>query len=151
MSAFTNDLFEGEELPPLEREIDTQQLVRFAGAANDYAPPHWDHLYMVERGFDGVIVHGWLTASVMLQVVTRWLPAESLDIKRYSVRYLQPSRPGRATYGGRVVRRYEEGEQCLVDLELWADSVEKVRLASGTITVSVCGGTQPSETPAPPR
>ena len=151
MSAFANDLREGEELPPLEREIDTQQLVRFAGAANDYAPPHWDHLYMVERGFEGVIVHGWLTASVMLQVVTRWLPAESLDIKRYSVRYLQPSRPGRATYGGRVVRRYEEDHQSLLDLELWAVSAEKVRLASGTITVSVCAWPQPSETPVPPR
>jgi len=135
VSASTRDLREGQELPPLEREIDTQQLIRFAGAANDFAPPHWDHLYMVERGFPGVIVHGWLTMSVMLQVVTRWLPAERLDIRRYSVRYLQPSRPGRATYGGRVVRLHEDGEQRLVDLELWVLSAEKTRLASGTVTI----------------
>jgi len=128
-------LREGQELPPLEREITPQQLIRFAGAAEDYSPPHWDHLYMVERGFPGVIVHGWLTVSVMLQAVAAWIPGEIAEIEAYGVRYLQPSRPGRARYGGRVVRKLMEGGQRRIDLEIWAAEPGGARLATGTVTL----------------
>ncbi len=36
-----SDVQEGMQLPVLETEIDRLQLIKFAGAVDDYAAPHW--------------------------------------------------------------------------------------------------------------
>jgi len=126
----------GDELPVVERTIDAQQLIRFAGAANDYSRPHWDHAYMVEQGFPGVIVHGWLTVSVMFQAVTAWIPLETADFRRFQVRYLQPNLPGRAFYRGRVTGKSVQDASRLLELEVWAETAAGVRLAVSHVTLS---------------
>jgi len=131
-----SDVQEGMQLPGLEREIDRLQLIKFAGAVDDYAAPHWDHLYMVQNGFSGVIVHGWLTFSVMCQAVSRWIPPELADFKSFAVRYLKPNMPGMAHYGGRVTRKTEQESQRRVELEIWADSEDGTRLAVGQVVLS---------------
>jgi acyl dehydratase len=131
-----NDVQEGMQLPRTERTIDRVQLVKFAGAVDDYAAPHWDHLYMVQNGFSGVIVHGWLTFSVMCQAVSRWIPLELVDFKSFAVRYLKPNMPGVAHYGGQVTRKAEQGSQRQVEIEIWADSEDGTRLAVGQVVLS---------------
>jgi acyl dehydratase len=131
-----NDVQEGMQLPRIERTIDRVQLVKFAGAVDDYAAPHWDHLYMVQNGFSGVIVHGWLTFSVMCQAVSRWIPLELVDFKGFAVRYLKPNMPGVAHYGGQVTRKAEQGSQRQVEIEIWADSADGTRLAVGQVVLS---------------
>jgi acyl dehydratase len=130
-----DDLATGMLMPVLHREIDRQQLIRFAGAVDDYAEPHWDHLYMVQRGFPGVIVHGWLTFAVMCQVVSAWIPLELADLTRFSVRYFKPNLPGPASYGGRVVAKTVLPDSREAELEIWADAPDGSRLASGKVTL----------------
>jgi acyl dehydratase len=122
-------------LPVQLRDIDRQQLIRFAGAVDDYAEPHWDHLYMVQRGFPGVIVHGWLSFAVMCQVVSAWIPLELADLTCFSVRYHKPNMPGSASYGGRVVAKSVSAEGREAELEIWADAPDGSRLASGKVTL----------------
>jgi acyl dehydratase len=131
-----DDVQEGMQLPRMGRTIDRVQLVKFAGAVDDYAAPHWDHLYMVQNGFSGVIVHGWLTFSVMCQAVSRWIPLELVDFKSFAVRYLKPNMPGVAHYGGQVTRKAEQGSQRHVEIEIWADSEDGTRLAVGQVVLS---------------
>ena len=69
----------GDNVPLFERVVDTEQLVRYAGASGDFSRQHWDHEYMVNQGFPGVIVHGWLTFAIMCEAVARWIPPESCD------------------------------------------------------------------------
>jgi acyl dehydratase len=130
------DVQEGLELPPMQETIDRLQLIKFAGAVDDYAAPHWDHLYMVENGFSGVIVHGWLTFSVMCQAVSRWIPLELVDFESFAVRYLKPNMPGAALYGGKVIRKAEIGPRREAELEIWADSADGTRLAVGQVVLS---------------
>jgi acyl dehydratase len=115
--------------------IDRQQLIRFAGAVDDYAEPHWDHLYMVERGFPGVIVHGWLTFAVMCQAVSAWIPLELADLRGFSVRYLKPNMPGLAIYGGRVNSTSQAAGERVAELEIWADAPDGTRLAVGQVSL----------------
>jgi acyl dehydratase len=130
-----DELAPGMLLPVLSRDIDRQQLIKFAGAVDDYAPPHWDHLYMVERGFPGVIVHGWLTFAVMSQAVSAWISLELADLTRFSVRYLKPNMPGQASYGGRVAAKNQSTDYREAELEIWADSPDGIRLAEGKVTL----------------
>lgn len=131
-----DDLEEGMELPRMDRTIDRLQLIKFAGAVDDYAAPHWDHLYMVQNGFAGVMVHGWLTFSVMCQAVSRWIPLELIDFKSFAVRYLKPNMPGIAQYGGKVTRKSEHGSHREAELDIWADSPDGTRLAVGQVVLS---------------
>jgi acyl dehydratase len=131
-----DDLEEGMELPRMDRTIERLQLIKFAGAVDDYAAPHWDHLYMVQNGFSGVIVHGWLTFSVMCQAVSRWIPTELVDFKSFAVRYLKPNMPGVSHYGAKVTRKSEQGSHREVELDIWADSPDGTRLAVGQVVLS---------------
>jgi acyl dehydratase len=97
----------GMRAPEQRFEVDTLTLVKYCGAADDYARQHWDHLYMTEIGFDGVVGHGWLTFAYMCRVVTDWVPLEVADIRGYAVRYHRPTLPGVLRCGAEVVGKNE--------------------------------------------
>lgn len=120
----------GMQAPEQRFELDTLTLVKYCGAADDYARQHWDQLYMTKMGFEGVVGHGWLTFAYMCRIVTDWVPLEVADIKSYAVRYHRPTLPGVLICGAEIVGKNEAaGKRCL-ELKLWA------RDAAGEIIAS---------------
>ncbi|MEV6624054.1 MaoC family dehydratase [Amycolatopsis sp. NPDC051106] len=79
----------GDELPALEVRITRDQLVRYAGAALDFNPIHWNEQFAKEVGLPDVIAHGMLTMAVAGRVVTDWLgdPGRLID---FSARFTRP-------------------------------------------------------------
>jgi acyl dehydratase len=79
----------GDELPPLEVRVTREQLVRYAGAALDFNPIHWNERFAKEVGLPDVIAHGMLTMALAGRVVSDWLgdPARLLD---FSARFTRP-------------------------------------------------------------
>ena len=63
----------GTELPSLERQPATEQLVRYAGASGDFYPIHYDKDFAIANGLSGVILHGALKNAFLGQVVTDWM------------------------------------------------------------------------------
>lgn len=131
-----SDVKEGQEIPTFQIAVDTLMMVKYSGASDDYARVHWDHPYMIEQGFPGVVTQGWLTMAHMTQAVTNWIPQEIADVRTYAVRYHKPGRPGLMTYGGDVVRVSNEGSKRIVDLKLWAKNEEGVVTTSATMTLA---------------
>jgi acyl dehydratase len=106
----------GDLVPNMAVSISREDLVRYAGAADDYVRLHWDHPYMIGKGFPDVAVHGWLTFAHMSRAVTDWMLPAEWNISKYAVRYLRPTYPGALLCGGTV-------ESCSVSevrLALWA-------------------------------
>ena len=94
----------GDNVPAVRaRVVDTEQLVRYAGASGDFSRQHWDHEYMVGQGLPGVIVHGWFTFAIMCEAIARWIPPEVATVTGFTVRYHRPHFPGPVRCGGRVV------------------------------------------------
>ena len=79
----------GDELPALEVRITRDQLVRYAGAALDFNPIHWNEQFAKEVGLPDVIAHGMLTMAVAGRVVTDWLGAPGRLID-FSARFTRP-------------------------------------------------------------
>lgn len=79
----------GDELPALEVRITRDQLVRYAGAALDFNPIHWNEAFAKEVGLPDVIAHGMLTMAVAGRVVSDWLgdPGRLVD---FSARFTRP-------------------------------------------------------------
>jgi len=118
---------QGMDLPPLNVTITRADLVRYAGASDDYVPQHWDQQMMLAAGFDDVVVHGWLCFAHMCRCVTNWAVPTVATIDSYRIRYLRPLYPGLITCGGIV----EEAHDDKARLALWASNVagDKVTIA----------------------
>ncbi len=81
----------------------TEHLLRWASAAEDYSPIHFDRDVAIARGFDGPLVHGPWKAAVLRRLLAGWLGPEAV-IRELSVRYLRADGVGRALrFGGRLL------------------------------------------------
>jgi acyl dehydratase len=125
----------GMQAPEQRFEVDPLTLVKYCGAADDYARQHWDHLYMTEMGFDGVVGHGWLTFAYMCRIVTDWVPLEVADIRSYAVRYHRPTLPGVLRCGAEVVGKNKASGKGRLELRLWAKDAAGQMIASSPMTL----------------
>ena len=130
------DLAPGAQVPVLARTITPLDLVKYCGASDDYAQQHWDHLYMVEHGFPGVIVHGWFTFGVMCQAVTNWIPREIADVSHYGVRYHRTTLPGELSCGGEITEITRQDGKARADLKLWARDGEGALTTTASMTLT---------------
>jgi len=79
----------GDELPPLEVRVRRVDLVRYAGAALDFNPIHWNEKVAADVGLPGVIAHGMFTMALAGRLVTNWLGDPSAVIE-YGARFIRP-------------------------------------------------------------
>ena len=140
-----DELAVGDSLPALVKYPTTEQLVRYAAAANDFARIHFDAEHARERGFDGVIVHGLLKAGFLAQLVTAWCGPDAW-VKRFRAEYRRVDRPGRPIIcRGTVAGKLVEDGQTLVELELWTENAshETTTKASATVVFPSGGSERP--------
>ena len=76
----------GDRIPDLQRRIDLQTLVRYAGASGDFNPIHYDDKYAKTAGLDTVIGHGMLGMALVSEAVTDWIGDSGL-VKSISARF----------------------------------------------------------------
>ena len=130
---YWEDLEAGSEVPALEKNPTTQQLVKYAGASGDFYQIHYDKDFALGVGLPGVILHGLLKAAFLGQLVTDWLGDEG-TLRSLEVSYRgidQPGRPYRCR--GRVTA--VDGHE--VALEVWGENEAGERTSIGSAAVTV--------------
>jgi len=112
------DLVEGAQAAPREYgPLAQPDFVRYAGASGDFNPIHFDDEFARSSGFPSVFSQGMLQGGILASYVTDWLGAE--NVRRYRVQFREQVWPGDVLKcEATVVRRYEEGGEPRVDLEL---------------------------------
>ncbi len=115
----------GEPLPPLRRSASRDDLVRYAGASGDANPIHTDHDAAVAAGLPGVIVHGLLMASWLIQAAARHAGGPH-PLAEMQLRFRKPLRPGVAA----VVAGAAGSGGGRLDLTLSADGTTLVSAAA---------------------
>jgi acyl dehydratase len=113
------DLEEGTAAPtplvvgPLTRT----DFVRYQGASGDMNPIHHDETFARAAGYAAPLGVGMFGAGVLAAWAASWLGAE--NVRRTRVRWKEQVWPGDVlTCTGKVARRYVEGEERRVDLDL---------------------------------
>ena len=92
----------GSPLPPLEKSASRGDLLRYAAATGDWNPIHWDHAAAVSAGLPGIVAHGLLMASWVVQAAARHSKGET-PLRQVRLRFRSPLRPAEpATVGGQV-------------------------------------------------
>lgn len=134
---FFEDVNEGDTIPELVKEPVTRvQLVKYAGASGDFNPLHTVEDFAKKAGFDQPIAHGMLSMAFVGQLLTDWLPPGAL--KKCGVRFTAVTFPGdTVTCKGRVTRKYQEGSDNLVEMEVWAETQKGQKTVQGTAVAAL--------------
>jgi acyl dehydratase len=110
----------GHELPARVHTTTAAQLVRYAGAAQDFSGIHFDVDYARRRGFDGVIVHGLLKAAFLAELGQDWTGGQCW-YRSFGARYSGTDLVGAPiTCRGRVTSIDPVAAQ--IGLELWTQN-----------------------------
>jgi acyl dehydratase len=105
---------QGDELPGLRVRLTRADLVRYAGAAGDFNPIHWNERTAREVGLPGVIAHGMLTMALASRLVTSWA-GDPGAVRDCSVRFTRPvvvpddAEGAVVELSGKVAQRREDG------------------------------------------
>jgi len=136
MAATWDSVSEGMEIPSLKKNCSTQQLVIWAAGSGDFYQIHYDKDFAVGTGLSNIIVHGALKNAFLGQLVHDWVGQNGM-IKKYGCSYRGMDYPNEdITCKGIVRRKYEEGGEKLVDLEIWTEQANGNKTTPGTATVS---------------
>ena len=127
----------GMELPTLEKGPTTQQLVKYAGASGDYYQIHYDQRFARDSGLPDVILHGALKNAFLGQLMTDWIGQEG-TLKRLTAQYRGMDVPGTPIYAkGVVTKKHVEGEENLVECDIWLEDHEGKKTTPGSAVVSL--------------
>ena len=132
---FFEDVEVGTNIPALVKRPTTRQLVKWAGATLDYYEGHYDKDFAQRLGLPGVIVHGCLKAAFLVQLITDWVKEEG-GIKKLSCSFrgMDPHSI-ELTCRGKVTKKYVEGDEHLIECELWIDNANGERTTEGAATI----------------
>lgn len=126
----------GANLRPAVRMPTREQCVRYAGAANDFSPIHYDDGNARERGFPGVIVHGLLKAAFLGELLESWAVPHGGWVRRLSTQYREIDFPGQPLIcQAKVTGKSVSAHSWLVDLDVWIDNADGRTSTSGHATV----------------
>ncbi len=121
---YWEDVKEGDSIPELVKNCNSQALVMWAAASGDFNPIHYDERIAKSQRLDDIIVHGALKAGFLGQLVWQWA-GEMGRVKRYGCQYRgMDYRYQDIVCKGLVTKKYEENGQHLVDLEIWTETGE---------------------------
>ncbi len=134
---FFEDVEAGTEIPALIKNPTPTQLVKFAGASEDFNPIHYDKDKALADGLPGTIVHGRLKNAFLIQLLTDWL-GEKGWIRKIAIQHRGMDLPWHPIVCKGVVtdKRAEDGD-FLVDCELWTENEKGEKTAPATATVSL--------------
>jgi acyl dehydratase len=129
----------GDELEPITKRLDREQLVKYAAGSGDFNPLHFDPDFPQARDIGDNIVHGRLKYAALGQLVSEWLGHAGF-VRRLSASYLGMDRRGETfTCRGRVTAvRVADGRN-VVELELWTENSEGKRTTEGAAEVVLEG------------
>ena len=125
----------GDELPPLEKTPDREQLVKYAAGSGDFNPLHYDADFPQARAIGDNIVHGRMKYAAMGELVSNWL-AHRGWIRRISAQYRGMDKRGEPfTCRGRVVSVAEQDGVNVVELEVWTENASGEKTTTGRAEV----------------
>jgi len=120
---YYEDVQVGTDLPALQKQADTETLVRWAGHSGDYARIHYDKDVAISRGFsEGVILQGKLKFAWLGQLVTDWIGPKGI-VKSMTCQYRGQDRPGDViTCEGEVTDKYVKDGEHYVECRIWTEN-----------------------------
>lgn len=143
---YWDDVTEGGEVTTLPKVATTEMLVRWATAGQDFNPLHYEDAHAKTQGQPGIIVHGQLKRAWLVHLMTNWIGEQGV-LKKLSCSFRGTDLPrGMMMIGvpkdgetwhckGTVTKKYVEGNDHLVDCDIWVENGNGEKTTPGAATV----------------
>lgn len=134
---YFEDVQEGQPIPALDKNPSTQQLVQWAAASGDFYQIHYDPDFAKSTGLEGVIVHGALKNAFIGQAAWEFAGPGG-RVRKYGCSYRGMDVPGQEEkISGLVKRKFQEGSENLVELEIWVENAAGQKSTPGHAIVAL--------------
>ena len=125
----------GQQLPTFERMSSLHAWNRYAAVNEEFIPIHMDDDAGRKAGNEGAFGMGNLQVSYLHAMLRQWLGDDGRIVK-VDCQMRAPNLRGHNTIAtGTVTAVRELDGQTFVDLDVWTETDEGVKLAPGTATV----------------
>ena len=139
MALTWNVINEGDQLPELRKKPDVEQLVKYAGGSGDFNPLHYDYGFPQAKEIGSIIVHGRFKYASLGELVSNWL-GHAGRVRKIACQYRGMDFPHKdIVCRGKVKRKWEEGAEKLVELDVWTENPEGKKTTPGTAIVVLKG------------
>ena len=130
----------GYEVPTFQREGTLHHWNRFAAVNDEFADHHMDDDAGRAEGFSASFIMAPLEHAYLHAMLRGWIGDEG-RIVTLDIRLRSPLLRGRVlTAGGKITAIRREGDETLIDVEVWEVDDQGLRLVPGTATVAVPTG-----------
>ena len=134
---YFQDVQEGQEIPSLTDKPTSQRLVMWAAASGDFYQIHYDKDFALGNGLPERITHGALKHALLGRLVHQWAGDEG-RVKKVACQYRGMDIVNEdVTCHGVVKRKYQDGNENLVELELWTETPQGQKTTPGTAVVAL--------------
>ncbi|MGQ9572477.1 MAG: MaoC/PaaZ C-terminal domain-containing protein [Dehalococcoidia bacterium] len=134
---YFEDVQEGQEIPSLRQNCDSQRLVFWAAGSGDFYQIHYDKDFAQATGLPDRIIHGALKHALLGRMLHEWV-ADQGRVKKVACQYRGMDMVNEDVIcRGRVTKKYQQGGENLVELEVWTENPQGQKTTPGTGVVSL--------------
>jgi acyl dehydratase len=134
---YFEDVQEGQEIPTLRQNCDSQRLVMWAAASGDFYQIHYDKDFAQGNKLPDRIVHGALKHALLGRLLHEWVSDQG-RVKRVNCQYRGMDMVNEdVTCRGRVTKKYQQDGENIVELEVWTEDPkgQKTTPAIGVVSL----------------
>jgi acyl dehydratase len=132
------DVVEGESLPELRFPLTVYRLVMSAGATRDYNAIHHNSEFARRSGAPDMYANGLLLQGMWERAVREYIGLAGVIRALRGFRMKIFNTVGdTVVVRGRVKRKWREGPDALVELEMWSENSKGVSVGPGSMIVTL--------------
>ena len=134
---YFEDVKEGQEIPALTEKCTSQRLVMWAAGSGDFYQIHYDKDFAQGTGLPDRITHGALKHGLLGRLLHEWA-GDAGRVKKVACQYRGMDIVNEdVNCHGLVKRKYQEGGENLVDLDVWTETPQGQKTTPGTAVVAL--------------
>ncbi len=119
---YWDDVQAGEAIEGYSLLLDPLRMHLQTSGSQDFHRQHNDEEFALKQGVPHMFMNTGFTQAVLSRVVLQWM-GEAGDLKQFKMEMRKMHFPGDTmTMKGKVVRKWEEGGEALVECEVWAEN-----------------------------
>lgn len=135
---YWEDVTEGDEVPAIEFPLSVYRLVMEAGANRDFNSIHHNTEYAKQTGAPEMYANNFFLQGMWERTVREYigLAGAFKSLKGFRMKIFNTVGDTVVTKGV-VKRKWLEGGECLVELEMWSENSQGVSVGPGTVVVTL--------------
>ena len=134
---YFEDVQEGQEIPVLTEKCTSQRLVMWAAGSGDFYQIHYDKDFAQGTGLPDRITHGALKHALLGRFLHEWV-GDRGRVKKVACQYRGMDIVNEDVIcHGVVKRKYQEGGENLVELDIWTETPQGQKTTPGTGVVAL--------------